>query len=132
MAPQGISRHKANGVDHAPWLEQLRRGGLELAILLAIAPGPRYGLEIIRHLESFTSLVVTEGTIYPILARLTRDGLLDAAWNAEDSAHPRKYYHLTANGLDRLRQMLGEWRAFSGKIDRLVHAAGKEIGHDPQ
>jgi PadR family transcriptional regulator, regulatory protein PadR len=132
MAPQGISRDKTDGPDTASWLEQLRRGGLELAILLAIAPGPRYGLEIIRHLEAFTSLVVTEGTIYPILARLTRDGLLHAEWNAADSAHPRKYYRLTAGGRTRLRQMVGEWQTFSGKIDRLVGAAGEEIGHDAQ
>lgn len=127
-----MSRDNAGDAETAPWLEQLRRGGLELAILLAIAQGPRYGLAIIRHLESFTSLVVTEGTIYPILARLTRDGLLRAEWNASDSVHPRKYYHLTADGLDRLRHMIGEWRTFSGKIDRLVGAAGKGIGHDPQ
>jgi PadR family transcriptional regulator PadR len=130
MAPQGISRDKAHVVETASWLEQLRRGGLELAILLAIAPGARYGLEIIRHLDTFTSLVVTEGTIYPILARLTRDGFLQAAWNAADSAHPRKYYQLTPDGRARLRQMVGEWQTFSAKIDRLVAAAGKGIGYD--
>ena len=64
------------------WTEQLRRGGLELAILLAVAPGTRYGLEIIRHLQEATDLVVGEGTIYPILGRLTRDGLLQAEWQA--------------------------------------------------
>src|SRR5262249_58764879 len=64
------------------WTEQLRRGGLELAILLVVAPGTRYGLEIIRHLQAFTDLVVTEGTIYPILGRLTRDGMLEAEWQA--------------------------------------------------
>jgi PadR family transcriptional regulator PadR len=62
------------------WTEQMRRGGLELAILLAVAPGTRYGLEIIRHLQELTDLVVTEGTIYPILGRLTRDGWLQAEW----------------------------------------------------
>ena len=41
------------------WLEQLRRGTLELAVLLSVAGGPRYGLEIIRHLEEFTDLVLT-------------------------------------------------------------------------
>ena len=58
------------------WQEQLRRGGLDLAILLAVARGPRYGLEIIRHLEEFTDLVITEGTVYPILGRLTAEGVL--------------------------------------------------------
>ena len=87
------------------WTEQMRRGGLELAILLAVAPGTRYGLEIIRHLQELTDLVVTEGTIYPILGRLTRDGWLQAEWQAS-AAHPRKYYRLTAQGRRRLRLMV--------------------------
>lgn len=106
------------------WNEQLRRGGLELAILLVVAPDTRYGLEIIRHLQEFTDLVVTEGTIYPILGRLTRDGLLDAEWQAS-AAHPRKYYRLTTQGRERLAVMVGDWRTFAGKIDRLIQAAGQ-------
>ena len=104
------------------WTEQLRRGGLELAILLVVAPGTRYGLEIIRHLQEFTDLVVTEGTIYPILGRLARDGLLEAEWQAS-AAHPRKYYRLTTAGRKRVALMVEEWRTFASKIDRLVHAA---------
>ena len=111
------------------WTEQLRRGGLELAILLAVAPGSRYGLEIIRHLQAFTDLIVTEGTIYPILGRLARDGFLEGEWQAA-AAHPRKYYRLTAKGRKRLRAMVEDWKAFATKIDRLVAAAGKEAGHD--
>jgi len=115
--------------DNDSWIEQLRRGGLELAILLAVAPGPRYGLEIIRHLQEFTDLVVTEGTIYPILGRLSRDGLLQAEWQAA-AAHPRKYYKLTAAGRRRLKVMVEDWRAFARKIDRLVQAAGKEAANE--
>ena len=106
------------------WREQLRRGGLELAILSTVASAPRYGLEIIRHLEDSTDLVVTEGTIYPILGRLTRDGWLQAEWQAS-AAHPRKYYRLTSQGRRRLRLMVEEWRTFAAKIDRLVDAADK-------
>jgi PadR family transcriptional regulator PadR len=112
------------------WTEQMRRGGLELAILLAVAPGTRYGLEIIRHLQELTDLVVTEGTIYPILGRLTRDGWLEAEWQAS-AAHPRKYYRLTSPGRRRLRLMVDEWRTFAAKIDRLVNAADKGATHDP-
>jgi PadR family transcriptional regulator PadR len=107
--------------DADPWHEQLRRGGLELAILLTLAQGSRYGLEIIRHLEAFTDLVVTEGTIYPILGRLHRDGLLDAEWR--EVGHARKYYRLTRQGRTRLREMIGIWQAFSDKLGRLVAAA---------
>jgi PadR family transcriptional regulator PadR len=106
------------------WTEQLRRGALELAILLTLAPGTRYGLEIIRHLQELSDLVVTEGTIYPILGRLARDGALTSEWQAA-AAHPRKYYRLTAQGRRRLTAMVEEWRTFSAKIDRLVEAADK-------
>jgi PadR family transcriptional regulator PadR len=67
-------------------------------------------------------LAVTEGTIYPILGRLTRDGMLEAEWHAS-AAHPRKYYRLTSAGRRRVAAMVVEWRTFGGKIDRLVQAA---------
>jgi PadR family transcriptional regulator PadR len=105
------------------WLEQLRRGSLDLAILLTASAGPRYGLAIIQHLEAFTDLVVTEGTIYPILGRLTREGLLEAQWIDDESPHPRKYYRLTPRGARRLREMKMEWNALTAKIERLMTAA---------
>ena len=105
------------------WREQLRRGGLELAILSAVAEAPRYGLDIIRHLEDSTDLVITEGTIYPILARLAKDGVLRAEWVADEGPHPRKYYRLTDRGRRVLDEMLVHWDAFTEKIGRLVRAA---------
>lgn len=105
------------------WQEQLRRGSLDLAILLSVASGPRYGLAIIQHLEAFTDLVVTEGTIYPILGRLTREGLLAAEWVEGEAPHPRKYYRLTRDGTKRLADMKAQWRAFADKIGRLMAAA---------
>jgi PadR family transcriptional regulator PadR len=110
-------------MSHETWQEQLRRGGLDLAILLTVSAGPRYGLAIIQHLEAFTDLVVTEGTIYPILGRLTRDGLLEAQWVEGEAPHPRKYYRLTRVGAKRLADMKSEWRAFAEKIDRLTIAS---------
>jgi PadR family transcriptional regulator PadR len=112
------------GIKDGAWEEQLRRGGLELAILLSLAPGTKYGLEIIRHLEEMTDLVVAEGTVYPILARLTREGLLASAWTAAAGPHPRKYYRLTAQGLKRLRYMSQHWQEFTDKMQRLLDAAG--------
>jgi len=114
-------------MSHETWQEQLRRGSLDLAILLTVSSGPRYGLSIIQHLEAFTDLVVTEGTIYPILGRLTREGLLDATWVEGEAAHPRKYYRLTRAGSKRLDHMKREWREFADKITRLIDAAE---GHD--
>jgi len=110
-------------MSHETWQEQLRRGSLDLAILLTVATGPQYGLAIIQHLESFTDLVVTEGTIYPILGRLTREGLLQAEWVEGEAPHARKYYRLTRDGTKRLAGMKGDWRAFVEKIDRLMVAS---------
>ena len=105
------------------WQEQLRRGGLELAIMLVVAARRSYGLQIIRELESATDLVVTEGTVYPILARLTRDGLLEAEWDATEASHPRKYYDLTKKGERVLGEMTAHWDDFARKLDRLVAEA---------
>jgi len=127
MAP---SSGRAAVAESDNWQEQLRRGGLELAILLTVARNPRYGLEIIRHLEAFTDLVVTEGTIYPILARLSRDRWLAAEWR-EEGSHPRKYYRLTDRGRARLEEMTDSWRSFAAKLDRLIVAAQGD-GHEAQ
>jgi PadR family transcriptional regulator len=110
-------------MSHETWREQLRRGTLDLAILLALSTGPRYGLAIIQYLEAFTDLVVTEGTIYPILGRLTREGLLEASWVEDEAPHPRKYYRLTKTGARRLQEMKAEWQGFTGKIGRLIAAS---------
>src|SRR5690242_21255711 len=110
-------------MSHETWQEQLRRGSLDLAILLTVSSGPRYGLAIMDHLEAFTDLVVTEGTIYPILGRLTREGLLRAEWIEGEAPHARKYYHLTPAGRRRLNEMKATWRGFAEKIDRLIVAA---------
>ena len=115
-------------MSHETWKEQLRRGSLDLAILLAVSPGPRYGLSIIQHLETFTDLVVSEGTIYPILGRLTREGLLAAEWVEGEAPHARKYYRLTRAGEKRLAEMTAQWQEFAGKIGRLIAAARSSRG----
>jgi PadR family transcriptional regulator PadR len=126
MSPPSGRPADAEGFER--WQEQLRRGGLELAILLTVAGRPRYGLDIIRHLEAFTDLVVNEGTIYPILARLSRDGWLASEWRQE-GPHPRKYYRLTARGGARMAEMTTSWNDFAAKLGRLIEAA-KGDGHE--
>jgi PadR family transcriptional regulator len=121
-----VPRHPTDGgrpITLENWVEEVRRGGLDLAILLTVAPGPRYGLEIIKHLEEFTDLVVTEGTVYPILGRLARDGVLKADWVSDEGPHPRKYYRLTDRGRRTLDDMLAHWHTFTQKIERLIKAA---------
>jgi PadR family transcriptional regulator, regulatory protein PadR len=109
------------------WHEQLRRGTLELAVLLAIAPGRRYGLEILKHLE-FADLVLAEGTIYPLLARLEREGSLNAEWVEGEGPRPRKYYQLTPQGRSRMKRMCAEFRAVAGGIEQMIE---RVLGRQP-
>ena len=102
------------------WEAQLRKGTLEMAVLATLWNGHLYGLEIIRFLESQSSLVLAVGTIYPILNRLKAEGLLTSIWVEAKAGHPRKYYSLTEAGRHRLRQMAETWFGFSRGLGRLL------------
>jgi PadR family transcriptional regulator PadR len=102
------------------WEVQLRKGSLELAILAALWGGRLYGLEILRHLENGSDLVVAEGTVYPLLTRLRTLGLVESVWVESDSGHPRKYYSLTAAGRERALEMGRTWARFAASLNNLV------------
>jgi PadR family transcriptional regulator PadR len=102
------------------WERQVRKGWLELAILASLWNEKVYGLEILRRLENDTDLVLAEGTIYPILARLKADGLVDTKWVEADSGHPRKYYWLTPAGRRRAVAMARYASGFLASIDALI------------
>jgi PadR family transcriptional regulator PadR len=102
------------------WEVQLRKGCLELAILGSLWSGRRYGLEILRRLESESDLVLSEGTVYPLLSRLKSDGLLDSEWAEAEAGHPRKYYRLTSTGRRRAVQMAHLWSRFSESLGELL------------
>jgi PadR family transcriptional regulator, regulatory protein PadR len=77
---------------------QLRKGILELAIMGALYRERHYGYSLVRVLTQSGSISLKEGTIYPILARLNRDGLVRSEWVESDQGPPRKYYALTPAG----------------------------------
>jgi PadR family transcriptional regulator PadR len=102
------------------WEVQLRKGCLELAILAALWSGKRYGLEVLRCLESDSDLIVSEGTVYPLLSRLKTSGLVQSEWVESDAGHPRKYYALTTAGRQRALEMARIWERFSSSMSRLL------------
>jgi PadR family transcriptional regulator PadR len=102
------------------WEVQLRKGCLELAILAALWGGKRYGLEVLRRLESDSDLIVSEGTVYPLLSRLKVLGLVESEWVESDAGHPRKYYALTTAGRQRALEMAAIWARFSSSMSRLL------------
>jgi PadR family transcriptional regulator, regulatory protein PadR len=108
------------------WEVQLRKGCLELAILAALWDGKLYGLEILRHLEKGSDLIVSEGTVYPLLSRLKALGLLQSEWVESDGGHPRKYYQLTVAGKQRAVEMTRVWSEFSTSLSKLLAPLTKE------
>jgi PadR family transcriptional regulator PadR len=108
------------------WEVQLRKGSLELAILASLWEGQLYGLEILRHLESSSDLIVVEGTAYPLLNRLRALGLVETEWVESDSGHPRKYYRLTAAGRQRAMEMSAIWARFSASMNNLLAPLNRE------
>jgi PadR family transcriptional regulator PadR len=108
------------------WEVQLRKGCLELAILASLWGGKLYGLEILRRLESGSDLVISEGTVYPLLSRLKSLALVDSEWVESDGGHPRKYYRLTSAGRQRVLEMARVWREFSSSLTKLLAPLEKE------
>lgn len=102
------------------WEIQLRKGCLELAILASLWGNKLYGLEILRRLETDSDLVVSEGTVYPLLSRLKGLGWVKSEWVESDAGHPRKYYALTAAGKQRALEMVATWARFSSSMRRLL------------
>ena len=108
------------------WEAQIRKGWLDVAILAILWQGRLYGLEILRELESRSDLVIAEGTVYPVLTRLRKEGLIDGKWEESDSGHPRRYYKLTAAGRNRAQALARHSHEFLAKIDALIQPLLKE------
>lgn len=98
---------------------QLRRGLLELAVLLVINRGPVYASDILKQLKS-NQLLVVEGTLYPLLSRLKNEGDLDYQWQESKNGPPRKYYQLTNSGKKNLTQILSTWNNLNQSINSLI------------
>jgi PadR family transcriptional regulator, regulatory protein PadR len=96
------------------WPTQLRKGVLELCILNIIGRNRMYGYDIVRQLRDLDALVVSEGTIYPILSRLKRDGLVRTTLEESSEGPARKYYELTGRG----EQILGDMNAYWDVLTR--------------
>jgi PadR family transcriptional regulator PadR len=101
-------------------LTQLRRGVLEYCVLALLRERPHYGFDLVRRLGEADGLLTSEGTIYPLLSRLRKDGLVTTTWQESDSGPPRRYYDLTDAGRTALAVFAHDWRTFSASVNRLL------------
>ena len=101
------------------WTTQLRKGLLELCILNALKGERLYGYDIVRQLRGIECLMISEGTVYPILSRLKREGLVSSRLEESPEGPARKYYRLTETGREMLARMNDIWGRVLAGVDEL-------------
>ncbi len=105
-------------------LSQMRRGAIEFCVLSLLRDEDRYGFDISRTLSGFDGLVTSEGTIYPLLARLRQEGYVETTWHESSQGPPRRYYRLTDAGRGALGAFVVEWERFRDSVDKLLEGDG--------
>jgi PadR family transcriptional regulator PadR len=104
---------------------QMRKGMLVYCVLLLLKDGKVYTSELIRSLHQ-AELIVVEGTLYPLLNRLAKDGLLAYEWQESEQGPPRKYYWLTDEG----KRLLAALHKAYHKLHASVNTLEKGVSHE--
>jgi PadR family transcriptional regulator PadR len=104
---------------------QMRKGILEYCILSVISRGEIYASDIISELKK-AKLLVVEGTLYPLLTRLKNNGLLSYNWVESTSGPPRKYYQLSAEGMEVLKQLNKTWEELSFAVQTSISGQNED------
>ncbi len=97
-------------------IKQLRKGILELAILGSLHHKSHYGYSLINSISGDSNIELTEGTIYPILARLSKEKLVFSEWVESKQGPPRKYYSLTPNGEKAFKILNAEFKKLADMV----------------
>jgi PadR family transcriptional regulator, regulatory protein PadR len=96
----------------------IRKGLLEYLILKIVSADKVYVADILKRLSD-TDFATQEGTLYPLLSKMRRDGLVDYEWQESDAGPPRKYYRLTAKGKSQLAELNDYWKHLTATITQL-------------
>jgi PadR family transcriptional regulator PadR len=101
------------------WISQLRKGMLEFLTLNILNRHESYGYEIIQELNTFEGMDISKSTVYPILARRSKDGLAQVRKAPSPGGPPRRYYSLTPRGRAPVMQMNHEWDLLDQAIQEI-------------
>jgi PadR family transcriptional regulator len=96
----------------------IRKGLLEFLILKIISADKVYVADMLDRLSK-TEFATQEGTLYPLLSKLRRDGLVDYEWQESEAGPPRKYYELTAKGKSQLAELNDYWKSINATVNQL-------------
>lgn len=97
---------------------QFKKGVLEVAVLSLLQKKDYYGYELVQIISK--NIEISEGTLYPLLRRLKKDGFLKTYLKESREGPSRKYYQLTPKGKAKAKEMKSEWKDFVNKIKRLL------------
>lgn len=109
---------------------ELRRGVLELCVLAVLQRDESYAFDLVRELSDAGELLTSEGTIYPLLARMREQRLVTTDWRESASGPPRRYYRLTDVGRRALVDLGADWARFRDAVDALLRSSGEVKGGD--
>lgn len=101
-------------------ISQLRRGVLEFCVLALLREGEQYSFDLVRALGDVEGLVTSEGTLYPLLGRLRREGWVASTWRESSAGPPRRYYRITHTGEAALDAFATHWARFRDSVDSLL------------
>ncbi|MGO4913680.1 PadR family transcriptional regulator [Leeuwenhoekiella sp. W20_SRS_FM14] len=102
------------------WQSQVKKGTLSFIVLNAISAKELYGYELIEIIKASTAIEIAEGTLYPLMNRLTKEGLTTSKWVEQESGIPRKYYILTSDGVATLKEMRKYWHQLETSIKTIT------------
>ena len=105
---------------------ELLKGSTETLIMSLLAGQEMYGYQLAKEMQRRSGgyFHLKEGTLYPALHRLERDGLIVGHWELSDSGQSRRYYNVSRRGMDRLDAMLAEWDTFANAVNRIARPVG--------
>lgn len=102
---------------------QFKKGVLELIVLMSVTKKDMYGYELVSEVSKVID--VNEGTIYPLLKRLTNEHYFETYLMESTEGPSRKYYHLTSNGEQYMNMLRKEWEEFSSKVEEFIKESDK-------
>jgi len=102
---------------------QMRRGAIEYCVLAILWEKQSYGIEIAKSLAEANGLVTSDKTIYPLLARLSKQGYVKSTWKESHKGPPRRYYELTNRGAHALNSFTLQWHSFRDAVDCILSSS---------
>ncbi len=100
-----MTKGEANKEFDIRWKSQIKKGLIEYIIMLLLEKQTFYGYDLIDKIRTMSHIEIAEGTLYPLLNRLKKDGLVTSRWQEMESGIPRKYYTLTPTGKAQIELM---------------------------